>query len=155
VLCVVAVVLTVGIIILLNVLGGDGESTSSLNYRVSSVSSGEISTTISGSGTLSALESESVTAAAEATVTSVNFEPGDTVAAGEVVMTLTSEELESQLDELNDDLASTRSSLATTKQYLTNRRITATKAGIVKDIQLRKGIYRGRYGLSLPDRDRR
>lgn len=139
ILCVVAVVLTVGIIILLNVLGGDGESTSVLNYRVSSVSSGEISSTISGSSTLSALESTSVTAAAESTVTAVNFEPGDTVAAGEVVMTLTSDDIDSQLDDLNDELASTRSSLATTKQYLTNLKVTATKSGIVKIIQASEG----------------
>ncbi len=138
-LCVVAIVLTVGIIILLNVLGGDGETTSVLNYRVSSISSGEISSTISGSGTLSALESTSVTAAAEATVTGVNYEPGETIAAGEIVMTLTSDEIESQIDELNDELASTRSSLATATQYLSNRKITATKAGIVKIVQASEG----------------
>jgi len=139
VLCVVAVVLTVGTIVLLNVLGGDGETTSVLSYRVSSISSGEISSTISGSGTLSALESTSVTAAAASTVTAVNFEPGDTVAAGDVVMTLTSDDITAQIDELNDELASTRSSLASTTQYLSNRKITATKSGIVKIIQASEG----------------
>lgn len=131
----VVIVLAVGTIVLINVVGKEKDGTSVLNYRVTSVSSGEISSTISGSGTLSALESESVTAAAESTVLSVNYKPGDKIKAGDVVMTLSSDELQSQLDSLNDELVSTRSSLASTKQYLTNLSVTATKAGIVKDIQ--------------------
>jgi len=130
----VAVVAAVGIFLLVTNLGKDESTTSVLNYRVTSVSSGEISSTISGSGTLSALEAESVTAAAESTITSVNFQPGDKISAGDVVMTLTSDELESQLESLQDDLSSTRSSLASARQYLTNLNVTATKSGIIKSV---------------------
>ncbi len=135
----VVVVVTVGLIVLLNVLGKDKDTTSVLNYRVTSVSSGEISSTISGSGTLSALDAESLTAAAESTITSVNFQPGDKISAGDVVMTLTSDELESQLESLQDDLSATRNSLATAKQYLTNLNITATKSGVIKSILVGAG----------------
>jgi len=138
-LCTAAVVVTAGVIVLLNVLGKEEGNASVLNYRASSVSSGEISSTISGSGTLSALESSSLTAAAESTVTEINFEPGDTVAAGDVVMTLSSDDIDAQIESLNDELTSTRSSLATARQYLTNLSITATKSGIVKDIQADAG----------------
>jgi HlyD family secretion protein len=138
-LSVTAVAVTAGVLFLLNALGGGDENTSVLTYRVSSVSSGEISSVISGSGTLSALDSSSVTAAAASTVTAVAFQPGDKIAAGAVVMTLSSEELESQLESLNDELVSTRSSLASTRQYLTNLKITATKSGIVKDVQANVG----------------
>ena len=130
----VVVVAVVGVILLINVLKKDEDTTSVLNYRVTSVSSGEISSTISGSGTLSALEDESLTAAAESTITSVNFQPGDKIAAGDIVMTLSSDELESQLESLQDDLSSTRSSLASAKQYLTNLNVTATKSGIIKSV---------------------
>lgn len=134
-----AIALAVGAILVINALKADGDDTSTLNYRVGSVSSGEISSTISGSGTLSALESKTVTTTAESVVTAVNFAPGDEIKAGDIVLTMTCSEVESQLSELEDDLASTRSSLASAKQLLTNLRVTATKAGIVKDIRASEG----------------
>ena len=134
-----AVVLAVGTILILSLSKKDGSETSALNYRVAAVSSGEISTTISGSGTLSALEAKTVTTSAKSTVTAVNAKPGDAVKAGDVVLTMTSSEVESNLEDLKDDLASTRSSLASAKQLLTNLKVTSTKSGIVKDIQAKEG----------------
>ena len=137
--CAVAVTVGVGVLLLVNALKADGDGTSTLNYAVSSVSSGEISSTISGSGTLSALESQTVTTTAESVVTAINFAPGDEIKAGDVVMTMTSSDVEEQLAKLKDDLASTRSSLASAKQLLTNLKVTASKAGIIKDIQATEG----------------
>ena len=136
----VAVVLAVaGTIIGISLAKKDAGGTSTLNYRASAVSSGEISTTIDGSGTLAALESQSVTTTAESTVTAVNFAPGDAIKAGDVVMTMTSTDVEDQLSDLKDQLSDTRASLATAKQLLTNLKVTATKGGIVKDIQAQAG----------------
>lgn len=136
----VAVVLAVaGTILGISLAKKDAGGTSTLNYRASAVSSGEISTTIDGSGTLAALESQSVTTTAEATVTAVNFAPGDAIKAGDVVMTMTSTDVEDQLSDLKDQLSDTRASLATAKQLLTNLKVTATKGGIIKDIQAQAG----------------
>ncbi len=139
ILCAAAVLLAVGAFVVITLVKQEGDQTSTLNYRVGSVSSGEISSTISGSGTLSALESQSATTTAEATVTSVNFVPGDTIKAGEVVMTMTSPDVESALSDLKDELTDTRASLATAKQLLTNLSVTASKGGIVKDIKAEAG----------------
>ncbi len=139
IICAVVVALGAGVFFLINALKADSDGTSTLNYAVSSVSSGEISSTISGSGTLSALESQTVTTTAESVVTAINFAPGDEIKAGDVVMTMTSSDVEEQLSELNDDLATTRSSLASAKQLLTNLKVTATKAGIIKDIKATEG----------------
>ena len=139
IICAVVVALSAGVFLLINTLKAGGDGTSALNYAVSSVSSGEISSTISGSGTLSALESQTVTTTAESVVTAINFAPGDEIKAGDVVMTMTSSDVEEQLTELRDDLASTRSSLASAKQLLTNLKVTATKAGIIKDIKAAEG----------------
>ena len=138
-LCVAVVGITVGTILIVNAVKKSADETSTLNYRVGSVSSGEISTTISGSGTLSALESKTVTTTAESVVTAVNFAPGDEIKAGDTVLTMTCSEVESELSDLQDDLASTRSSLASAKQLLTNRKVTSGKAGIVKDIKASEG----------------
>ncbi|MCE5187810.1 MAG: HlyD family efflux transporter periplasmic adaptor subunit [Eubacteriales bacterium] len=138
-LCAAVVVITVGTILIVNAVKKSADETSTLNYRVGSVSSGEISTTISGSGTLSALESKTVTTKAESVVTAVNFAPGDEIKAGDTVLTMTSSEVESELSDLQDDLASTRSSLASAKQLLTNLKVTSGKAGIVKDIKAAEG----------------
>ena len=134
-----AVVLAVGTILIVNATKKSGDATRQINYTVNTVSSGEISTTISGSGTLAALESQSVTTTEESTVTAVNFAPGDTVKAGDVVLTMTSPEVESDLSDLNDDLSDTRASLATAKQLLTNLKVTASKGGVVKDIKASVG----------------
>lgn len=133
------VVVAVAIVLILTLTKKDGSDTSTLNYRVAAVSSGEIRTTISGSGTLSALEAKTVTTTAESTVTAVNAKPGDAIKAGDVVLTMSSSEVETQLDELKSDLTSTRSSLASAKQLLTNLKVTNSKAGIVKDIQAKVG----------------
>lgn len=135
----VAVLLAIGAFVVITLVKQEGDQTSTLTYRVGSVSSGEISSTISGSGTLSALESQSVTTTAEATVTSVNFVPGDTIKAGEVIMTMTSPDVESDLSDLKDELTDTRASLATAKQLLTNLSVTASKGGVVKDIRAEVG----------------
>ncbi len=135
-----AVVLAVaGTILGISLAKKSTDGTSTLSYRASAVSSGEISTTIDGSGTLAALESQSVTTTAESTVTAVNFAPGDAIKAGDVVMTMSSTDVEDQLSDLKDQLSDTRASLATAKQLLTNLKVTATKGGIVKDIKAQAG----------------
>lgn len=134
-----AVLVVIGVILVVTLTQKSGDGTSTLNYRASAVSSGEISATIDGSGTLSALESQSVTTTAESKVTSVNFAPGDAIQAGAVVMTMTSSDVESELSDLKDELSDTRASLAGAKQLLTNLNVTASKGGIVKDIRAQAG----------------
>jgi len=138
-ICVAVVVVAVGAFVATTLLNKGGSGTSMLSYRATAVRSGEISTTVSGSGTLSALKSQTVTTTAESTVTSINFAPGDEIKAGDVVMTMTSTDVESQLSDLKDQLSDTRASLATAKQLLTNLKVTASKGGIVKDIQAQVG----------------
>ena len=139
ILCAAAVLVAIGIFVVVNLTKKGSDGTSTLNYRASAVSSGQINTTIDGSATLAALESQSVTTTAESTVTAVNFAPGDAIKAGDAVMTMTSSDVESQLSDLKDELSDTRASLATAKQLLTNLKVTATKGGIIKDIQAQAG----------------
>ena len=61
IICAAAVILAVGTILIITLTNQSADSTSTLSYRANAVSSGEISTTIDGSGTLAALESQSIT----------------------------------------------------------------------------------------------
>jgi HlyD family secretion protein len=138
-ICAAAVLVAAGAIVVVNLMKTNGDATSTLSYRATAVSTGEISVTISGSGTLAAAESQSITTTAESTVIAVNFVPGDMIQAGDVVMTMASADVEGQLSDLEDELSSTRTSLASAKQLLTNLRVTAAKGGIIKDIQAQTG----------------
>lgn len=138
-ICAAVVLAVAGTIVGISLAKKGTDGTSTLNYLARVVSSGEINTTIDGSGTLAALNSQSVTTTAQSTVTTVNFAPGDAIKAGDVVMTMQSTDVEDQLSELRDQLSDTRASLASAKQLLTNLKVTATKGGIVKDIQAQAG----------------
>jgi len=160
-----AVLVAAGAILFVSLSKASADTTSTLSYRATAVSSGEISATIDGSGTLAALESQSITTTEESTVTSVNFAPGDVIKAGDVVMTMTSTEVESQLSDLEDELSDTRTSLASAKQLLTNLSVTAAKGGIVKDIRAQVGTIvddmdylcliatDGKMQLTIPETD--
>jgi multidrug efflux pump subunit AcrA (membrane-fusion protein) len=136
ILLVAAIVATVGI----KVLSGAGEDSDSvLTYQVGSVSQGEVETSVSGSGTLTPISSESVTAGAAATVLTVDKKTGDTVAAGDVIMTLESSEIDEQLDTLETELSQINSRLASSDQEASSLYVTAGAAGEVKGIVAAEG----------------
>lgn len=139
ILSVVAVVVVLIVVLAVRTMEAQAAATSVLSYNAESVREGEVATTISGSGTLSATESDTITSAAAVTVESIGFLPGDAVKAGEVIMTLSSDELKQQLDTLRDELDSLQSAIAGTTRELSNLNVTATKKGIVKDVRASAG----------------
>ena len=141
ILLAVILALAAGGWLLYRYLSAANESESERTYRVDAVSSGEIHTVIDGSGTLSAVKASTVTAAAAATVEAVYKQSGDAVTAGEAVLTLTSEEIDDQLDTLYDSLSDVRAEIADTTQLRTGSKllITGGVAGVVKDIRVAAG----------------
>ena len=139
ILCAVALVVVAAIVLLLRTMEAQAASMSVLSYNAESVREGEVATTISGSGTLSATKSDTITSAAAVTVESIGFLPGDAIQAGEVIMTLSSDELKQQLDTLRDELDSLQSAIAGTTRELSNLNVTASKKGIVKDVRAGAG----------------
>ena len=119
--------------------GAEGESQET--YLVSAISEGEINSVISGSGSLSSIKASSVTAAADATVETVEKKSGDAVAKGETVLTLSSSAVNSQLDDLADSLADIQDEIADTTQLRTGSKllITGGVAGVVKDVRAAVG----------------
>ena len=110
-----------------------------LRYRYVRIAEGEIHTTITGSTTLSATDSASVTAAADARVKAVYKAPGETVEEGETIMELSSSSLENKLEELYADLLKIQTKMTGVTKTKSNLNITAVRKGTVKDIRVSEG----------------
>jgi biotin carboxyl carrier protein len=135
--CLVAVLIVGGAIfgfISLSKAAGS-ESTSKLTYQVSEVKSGEITTSISGSGTLAAKTSETVASQYAGTVVSVSKKVGDSVSAGEQIAVISSEELDAAIESVKSQISSVGIQLASTDETGSSKYIRSTVAGTVKCIQ--------------------
>ncbi|MHB1314172.1 MAG: efflux RND transporter periplasmic adaptor subunit [Christensenellales bacterium] len=114
-------------------------STSILTYRVTEVTEGNVTTSISGSGTITPVSSQTVAATYAGTVKTLNKKVGDTVTAGESIGMIQSDELEAQLDTLRSSLDSLKKKLASTDSESSSRYITASVAGTVKLMKAKAG----------------
>ena len=86
-ICVVAVAVALLAVVLYQRLGVSAQAASVTTYEVAAVSYGDVDTTISGSGTLSPVSQDTLTAAAPVTLTAVNYAAGDAVESGAVLAT--------------------------------------------------------------------
>ncbi len=134
-----ALAVVIAAAVLIPALTAGGEDASVLTYQAAAVTEGEISASVSGSGTLSALNAASFTAPADATVEEVLVLPGARVSAGDTILTLSSDTLDEELETLRDELESVNESLAGARQEAASRYITAGRAGVVKEILAASG----------------
>ena len=109
-------------------------------YVATAVQAGQIRTTLSGSGTLTAAKSGSFSAPGNNTVIEkIHAKTGDTLREGDLLMTLTCEETQDAIDELTEELESTNASLAATTRVRSSLSVTATRAGVVKNVTVSAG----------------
>lgn len=139
ILGVVLIALGVGIFYLFNKLNAPDEIVSQKTYTAARVALGEVSTTLSGSGTLTAADSATVTAPDKATVEKIYFQTGDALTKGDIVMELSSTAVKEDLEDLKSDLYDVQEELADTSRTRSSLSITAEKKGVVKDIQVDVG----------------
>lgn len=141
IVAVLAVILLIGGFLIYRALNSAKEAVTGgvLRYRYVPVAEGEISTTISGSSTLTATDSASYTAAADARVKAVYKTPGETVDEGETVMELSSSSLETKLEDLYSELVKIQTKMTGVTKTRSNLNITAARKGTVKDIRVSEG----------------
>jgi HlyD family secretion protein len=99
--CITAVVLAIVIaaaVILPNVLGGKEENTRITTYTISKVTYDNITQTISGSGTITPVTSETLTSTKGGEVEKVNFTVGDAVAEDDVIAVINGENIVAPCD---------------------------------------------------------
>lgn len=115
--------------------GQETGSSSTVAYRVQQVTRGSVQTSLSASGTLSAIDTQTLTAAYGATVTEVLAAAGDTVETGQLLVALEPEE-EGELVTL---LEENKQSLAKTQRLSNQLYLRNGASGTVKDLKLEAG----------------
>lgn len=114
---------------------GDSGAVSTLTYTAQRVTTGSVTTTLSASGTLSARETQTLYAGVSGTVEDVNVQTGDVVNEGDVLFTLTPDEDDALVQELEE----AESTLQSTQRFATSLYLKANTRGVVKDLKLTAG----------------
>ncbi len=86
---VAAVAVILGAIFLPRLIGNSSQPTSITTYNVEAVTSGDVDTTISGSGTLTPVSKDTIATTKAGTITTLNYEVGATVEEEAVIAILT------------------------------------------------------------------
>lgn len=106
------------------------------------ITRGNLSKTVTGTGTLSISQTENVSLDYGVTVTETLVEEGDTVTAGQALLSVDTSALQTAIDTLQDELDSTVSELATlSDSYSTTTYVKMPMDGRVKEVYIEKGQY--------------
>ncbi len=124
----------------LRFLGG-GQSTAAvgLTYTTAVVERRDITAQITGSGSLEAANSYSVTSLAEGNILTADFEEGDQVEEGTVLYTIDASDLSSTLEQAQISLDQAQRSYDSRLKDLEKLSITAPKAGRVLSLEVEAG----------------
>jgi HlyD family secretion protein len=114
-------------------------SESTTTFRKVAAQTGTISTSVSGSGSVSDSSQLSLTAANAGTVDSLPVKQGDTVKAGQTIAHISSTASAQAVEQKQNQLTSAQSDLAQAKQQLDGLSIKAPAAGRVKSIVASSG----------------
>ena len=110
-------------------------SASVLTYKVSEVTKGSVSTSISGSGNLTPINTKTITATYPGSVISVKKSVGDSVEAGEIIAVIKSDGLEAKIEEVQNNLNNLYTKISNTSEKSSSKYIQSTIAGRVKLIK--------------------
>ena len=107
--------------------------------RMAEVTTGDISKTVAGSGTLSAADIQEITLDAGLKIETVDVEAGDTVLKGQKLAALDKESVDDQVTTLRSDIATIDAMLARLNGKTVSSSIRATVGGRIKAIFVDKG----------------
>ncbi len=119
--------------------GGQPSSAASLTYTTASVERRDITAQITGSGSLEAANSYSVTSLVEGNILTAGFEEGDQVEEGTVLYTIDTSDLSSTLEQAQISLNQAQRSYNSRLKDLEKLSVTAPKAGRVLSLEVEVG----------------
>ncbi|GAW28335.1 efflux RND transporter periplasmic adaptor subunit [Carboxydocella sp. ULO1] len=120
------------------------------------VRKGELQVTISGNGTIQPAASKSITTAVSGKISSINFQNGQQVKAGDLLFTITADSLAYDLARSRLELKQAELELANLKTQQRQLQITAPVSGYVTGVQVSTGqeIQKGMTLLTIEDRSK-
>ena len=118
---------------------GQTASAASVTYLTAQVERMDVTSSISGSGTLEAANSYSVTTLLEGTILTDTFEEGDQVEEGTVLYTIDSSETDSSLEQAQISLDQAQRSYENQMENQSNLTVTAPVSGQVYSIDVEVG----------------
>lgn len=133
VLIVMILVIAIGVLL--------GSKNQNIEYRTMSIKRGEIISSISGSGSIAALESRKELAKVSSTVEEVYFEEGDVVNEGDVIIKLDSEAYEMSLKSQETSVKQAEISKENLTRQVNNMKIKSNANGTIKNLIIDEGTY--------------
>ena len=138
-------------------LGGSHNTAAAADsaYTTAQVERRTITSTITGSGTLEAADSYSVTTLLEGTVLTADFEEGDQVEEGMVLYTIDSSDAASTLEQAQISLNQSQRSYQNTVESLEDLTVTATGSGrvLTLDVEVGDEVSAGQQVATIRDSD--
>lgn len=135
--------------------GGRKAAAADLTYTTAQVERRDVTSTITGSGTLEAADSYSVTTLLEGTILSADFQEGDTVQKGTVLYTLDDSDAARSLEKSELSLSQAQRSYASQLDEQSKLSVTAPAAGRVYtlDVEVGDEVNAGQTVATLRDSD--
>ena len=138
-------------------LGGDQNTAAAANtaYTTAEVTRQTITSTITGSGTLEAADSYSVTTLLEGTILTADFEEGDQVEEGTVLYTIDDSDAANSLEQAQISLNQSERSYQNTVESLEDLTVTADTAGRIYtlDVEVGDEVTAGQQVATIRDSD--
>ncbi len=110
-----------------------------MNNNIAIVQKGDISVSISGSGTIESASAKNIASEVSAKVKSVNVSVGDKVSKGDVLFELDSSDLETQIRNKQRSVTNLSKTVSSYKEDVNNLNVHATQAGYVSNLKYSKG----------------
>ena len=136
----VAVILVLALVLVLpRVLGLSRTVTANSAFTPYTVQSGDITVTLSGSGTLEPADSYTVTSLISGDIVSASFDEGDIVSKAQALYTVDSSDMGSSIQQAENSLSDSQYNYASTLKQLENLRLKAGGSGTVTTVNVSTG----------------
>ena len=134
---------------------GQSSAASATSYTTAEVTRMDVSSSITGSGTLEAADSYSVTTLLEGTILTADFEEGDQVEEGTVLYTIDDSDAANSLEQAQISLNQSERSYQNTVESLEDLTVTADTAGRIYtlDVEVGDEVTAGQQVATIRDSD--